>query len=343
MKNFFTKVILSLGLCCGLNCAVAQMIYLEGAQVSGNVSTKVNAEGAVSSRIIVNSPIKVTYDTNMKDISPENIYSGITNEMISDTIYFFLNINDNSRILYINADGYTTASTGALKLTPKSTYIYTVTIPTGYSQLVDSGRKASSEHKYDIAAGFYRQALTAEEAPEDKSALQGYIETMDKCNEHLSYAKKYLIAAKKMKEEGGAKADLMQLKQYYEDALSAYNGIKGYMMDDKYDVIIGKIKAAISALPAMIIEGVVEDATNTMVKLEGVKVYGMRSQSDKDPVLLTTSVANGRFRVELSNSEKYSYKILLFNPEDIKGYKRTKEIDMSTIHDFSKLRIKIFK
>lgn len=243
----------------------------------------------------------------------------------------------------MNAEGYSPASVGPLKLTPKAMYSFTISIPTSYAQLAESGAKASSEHKYDAAASFYKQALTAADAPADLSGLRSYIETMETCSEHLKFAKGSLLYAKKMKDEGGAKVDLRKLKEHYTNALTAYKGIKNYMMDDKYDAIIGRIESAISSLPAMIIEGVVEDVENTTLKLSGVKIYGMRSKDDKNPELLATTGEGGRYRIELSSSQKYKFKILHFDPEDLKGYKRTKDVEIASIHDFSKLRVKIYK
>ncbi|MFI3292100.1 MAG: hypothetical protein SNG27_01635 [Rikenellaceae bacterium] len=345
MDKIFTRVLFPIILfCCCINTTSAQQLELDGGKVDKSVSTKTNADDVASTRVIFYSNIKVNYKVNM-GIAQEDIVSGVYNGMMVDTLYFFLNEMDCKRIIDVSAEGFMPASIEIIWM-PKATYKYTVIDPSSggseYSHLLDSGNKASAEHKYEIAAGFYKQAMSAEGAPSDLSTVQEYIKVMEICNNNLNYAKRCLIAAKKLKDESGSSADLRKMKEYYEEALTAYNGIKAYMSDDRYDVIIGKIEEAKSSLP-LVIEGIVEDAANTMNKLTGVKIYAMKSESDKSPQLLATTDDNGHFHLELSSSDQSTYKVLLFDPEEIKGFKKTKLLDLSTINDHTKVRVKIFK
>ncbi|MFR9546054.1 MAG: hypothetical protein SNJ29_10815 [Rikenellaceae bacterium] len=371
MNRVFTKTLLFLTLIFACDIAVAQQLELDGGKDDTSVSTKVNSAGVASSRVIIYTNIKINYDTNMESIPVENIKSGTANGMMVDTLYFFMGAaNGTTRRIYLDADGFARASI-TVNLTPKATYKYTVIDPsnggTEYSQLLDSANKASSEHKYDIALGFYRQALTAESAPADLSAVRGYITVMETCDKHLTYAKKCLIAAKKLRDANSQGADSETVKKingYYEEALKSYEGIKGYMNDDKYDSMISKIKSAISELSKLPVKtttstsyatktvktmaaaayaGVVEDAANTANKLGGVKIYGMTSSNDKKPTLLATTDGSGKFEIKLSANQKDLYKILLFDPKNIKGYKKTKQVNISTGDNYAKLRVKLFK
>ncbi len=343
VRNLLLISVLITCFCLCAQSASAQQLEIEGGINERVVSTKVNpVNRAPSMQVIIHSKLDLSYDTNMGGIPKENIASTFADGMNVDTIYFYVDYDDpfnTSRFLIISADGFV-AARQEVEISAKRTYrFYTVDESTGteYSHLVESATKASESHKYATAAGFYRQALTAEDAPSDLSVVNSSIEVMTKCDEYSRYGKVCLSKAK-----GEKNPD--KLEQYYSEAFKAFSGIKAYMSDDKYDVLLQKIEAAIVAIP-IIIEGVTEDSANTAVKLQGVKIYGMITSSEKpkNAKLLGVTDVNGNFHIEFSKSEKSKYKYLLFDPTDIKKYNKEKSVNISNITNHTKLRVSLYK
>lgn len=109
----------------------AQKLETQGGKDERSVSTKVK-DGISSARVIIQSDIALSYNTNMGAISAEDIGSGMINGLNVDTLYFYLNPFDTHRRLIISADGYVAARID-LKLLPKTTYSFSVLEPSKFS------------------------------------------------------------------------------------------------------------------------------------------------------------------------------------------------------------------
>ncbi len=342
MGKWSHKLLLGVLLLLCAHITMAQKLEVEGGLDDRSVS-KLMRDGVASSRVIIQSNVKLSYSTNMGDDLEGNIGSGELNGLLVDTLYFFMDPFDTRRRLIISAEGFVEERID-VDLTPKATYSYVIINPTvggsEYSQLLDSAKEASKSHKYSVASGIYTQALSAEGAPEDLSPIHEYIRIMNECAEHEEYGKKCLIMAKQLRE--GDSVDLDMVKGYYYEAYRCFSGIQRYLNDDKYSSLLDKLQSIIDALP-LVIEGVVMDAESTFFKIAGVKVCGLVSLDSKDPIALTTTDENGKFHIELSSSDIARYKYLLFDTSDVKGYKRGKTIDLKTVTDHTKMEVKLFK
>lgn len=269
-----------------------------------------------------------------------DIYDQIeaSNEKISEkqTLYDMLG----NPTFEISGDDTNVLSVTVLDLAPKSKKTYSVQIATtgsDYAQLLSSAKNAADSHKYEMASGFYTQALTADGAPSDLSAITEAIDVMNSCLNYERLGKKCLLDAKKIKESSTGDVDLNQVKSLYEEAIKCFSSIRGYMNDDKYTPLIGKIQAAIDGLP-LIIEGVVSDAQNSTIKLAGVIV----SVSGTAGYESTVTDSDGHFHLEIKGGFS-GYSTISFDPTNIKGYKREKRVSLSSMTSHTKLQIKLFK
>lgn len=117
----------SLLMCLGHSAVSQNLLNSQGGELEKSISRKVK-EGMVSSRIIIESGMKLSYTTSMGDIPADDILSGSVNDIYVDTIYFYPTPTDNKRQLRISTKGYS-STTISLQYEPKKSYRYFVFDP----------------------------------------------------------------------------------------------------------------------------------------------------------------------------------------------------------------------
>lgn len=126
-NNAIIRIILIVALIFQSSLSFAQIMEIKGGVDIRSISSKTNGS-ATSSRVIIQSNLALEYTTNFGDIPRENIASGIVNELNVDTLYFFLDPNDNKRRLTISCQGYASEII-PLQLMSKTTYNYVIFDP----------------------------------------------------------------------------------------------------------------------------------------------------------------------------------------------------------------------
>lgn len=119
-------ITLTILLCCFTG-VKAQTLKTQGGRDEMSVSTAVK-NGVPSARVIIQSPLKLNYKSNMADLTSEDIVRGYANEFNVDTLYFYIVEGDNKRRLTISADGYA-SETLPFHFAAKQTYKYLIFDP----------------------------------------------------------------------------------------------------------------------------------------------------------------------------------------------------------------------
>lgn len=122
-KNVFLFCILFLF--CTYLCAQSSLTIIGGLDSSAISRTYIN--GNATCRIIIETPFRLVYKSNMDNAIPKigrsvNYPAGIR----IDTLYFITSDSNNKRIITIYCNGYTDSKIGPLKLYPKWTYKYKI-------------------------------------------------------------------------------------------------------------------------------------------------------------------------------------------------------------------------
>ncbi len=141
-KLYITLILLSLF--SGTN---AQTMSIQGGLDERSVSTKMK-DGVPSSRVIFQSRLRLSYDTNMGKIPEEDIKSVVINSINIDTLYFYLGNLDNHRRIVVSADGYMPERI-SIDMSPKSTHIFEVFDPV-VADSISMATKAPKEGQYFI-------------------------------------------------------------------------------------------------------------------------------------------------------------------------------------------------
>ncbi len=118
--------ILLISLCFCIESAMAQTLTVEQRNAGVLSVSRREKDGVPSSRVIIQSPLKLSYKSNMD--SKLDIAKGYNNGLNVDTLYFYVSDNNNKRLLTISSYGYPSEIV-KLTLTPKSTDYYYVFDP----------------------------------------------------------------------------------------------------------------------------------------------------------------------------------------------------------------------
>ncbi len=101
-------------------------LKIEGGLDSTSICTKM-INGKTATRIIIESPIRLSYKTNMEEVIPLLNKGKDKNAMVYvDTLYFTPQQFDNVRIITLIPDKYYSKKIGPIKLYPKGTYKFKV-------------------------------------------------------------------------------------------------------------------------------------------------------------------------------------------------------------------------
>lgn len=308
----------SLILLCFLNVLTIyaqKKLEVEGSQEQKSVSTKIK-DGVTSSRVIIESEFPLTYKSNMGDITNENVVKGILNSIYVDTIYFFLQPDDNKRVITISTDGYSSVKL-SLQLNSKETYRYNV---------FDPNMKYTFQGNYDkgvefFVIGNYTEALkafsAATECPDVPSKHDAFVR-IDNCKK----ASRYINNAKVLYE----KAEKIRLTPnriiesntdsvtYYHNLAKRFrnevlniNETDAYCKEynEKYNDLLPEIDR--------IVTGKVVDNMNQGQAIAGVTIYGI---TDNNMHKLGQTDENGNFSIWVNGR----YKRISFSPEQIDNY-----------------------
>lgn len=208
--------------------AYSQRLEAQGDKDEKSVSIKMRGE-LPSSRVIVESSLKLSYKSNMGDLSESEIGRGVANSINSDTLYFYLPVEDNKRRVTISADGFSSVIL-SFSFQPKETYRYVIFDPSKYNSNDDFSAlsKGDSEAQftmgknYDLGTGGFDQNEKEAIVWYRKAAEQGYSEAQ------------YTLGLKYASGSGAVAADLVESAKWYLAAANQNNAMAQYIVAGYY-------------------------------------------------------------------------------------------------------------
>lgn len=315
MKCFY---LLILACFVSMTLSAQKKLEAEGGKEEKSVSIKMK-DNKPSSRIIIESTYPLVYKSNMGDVSVENIARGVANGINVDTIYFYLNADDNKRVITISSDGYSSVKLN-VQLLPKETYRYLVFDPNEkytYQGNYDKGVEFFVMGNYVEALKSFTNAQKCEDVPTE-SDIEERIATVKKVAKYSHNAKALFEKAEKLRMTPNrvlnSNTDSVtyyhNLAKRFRNEVLKLNNTDAYCLkyNEEYETILPQIDRVVT--------GKVVDNLNQSIPIANVTIYGTTEYGQTEK--LGESASDGTFSIWVNGK----YDAISFCPENNPNYQK---------------------